>query len=58
MLGVFGQSILVDPAIQLVIVQTGANATPEARDPSLGRDRESFWRGVLLLGANRTIQHV
>jgi CubicO group peptidase (beta-lactamase class C family) len=47
MLGVFGQSIFVDPQIKLVIVQTGANATPEAGDSSLGRERESFWRGVL-----------
>jgi CubicO group peptidase (beta-lactamase class C family) len=47
MLGVFGQSILVDPDIKLVIVQTAANQTPEAGDSSLGRERESFWRGIL-----------
>jgi len=47
MIGVFGQSIFVDPDIKLVIVQTAANATPEAGDTSLGRERESFWRGIL-----------
>ncbi len=47
MLGVFGQSIFVDPDIKLVIVQTAANQTPQAGDSSLGRERESFWRGIL-----------
>ncbi len=47
MLGVFGQSMLIDPGIGLVIVQTAANAVPEAHENSLARDRESFWRGVL-----------
>jgi CubicO group peptidase (beta-lactamase class C family) len=47
MLGVFGQSILIDPDIKLVIVQTAANATPEAAGTSLDRDRNLFWRGIL-----------
>lgn len=47
MLGVFGQSIFVDPHIKLVIVQTGANATAEAADTSLARERDAFWRGVM-----------
>jgi CubicO group peptidase (beta-lactamase class C family) len=47
LLGVHGQSILIDPAIKLVIVQTGANATEQAGETSLGREREAFWRGVL-----------
>jgi CubicO group peptidase (beta-lactamase class C family) len=47
MLGVFGQSIFIDPEIKLVIVQTAANKTPEAGETSLGRERESFWRGIL-----------
>lgn len=38
MLGVYGQSILVDPELRLLIVQTGANQTPEAGRTSLGRD--------------------
>jgi CubicO group peptidase (beta-lactamase class C family) len=47
MLGVHGQSILIDPEIKLVIVQTGANATENASETSLGREREAFWRGVI-----------
>lgn len=46
-LGVYGQSIFVDPGLQLVIVQTGANATPDAGSTSLARDRQAFWRGVV-----------
>jgi CubicO group peptidase (beta-lactamase class C family) len=47
LLGVYGQSILVDPGLKLVVVQTGANATAEAGKNSLGRDRDAFWRGVV-----------
>jgi CubicO group peptidase (beta-lactamase class C family) len=47
MLGVYGQSIFVDPATKLVIVQTAANATAEAGDNSLARERDAFWRGVM-----------
>lgn len=47
LLGVYGQSMLVDPGLKLVIVQTGANATGEAGKTTLGRDRDGFWRGVL-----------
>jgi CubicO group peptidase (beta-lactamase class C family) len=47
MLGVYGQSILVDPDIRLVIVQVAANATPEAGETSLARERDAFWRGVI-----------
>jgi CubicO group peptidase (beta-lactamase class C family) len=47
MLGVYGQSIFVDPGQKLVIVQTAANATAQAGDTTLGREREAFWRGVL-----------
>jgi len=46
-LGVYGQSMFVDPELKLVIVQTGANATPEAGKTSLGRERLAFWRGVV-----------
>jgi CubicO group peptidase (beta-lactamase class C family) len=46
MLGVYGQSMFVDPGRRLVIVQTGANATPDAGGTSLGRERDAFWRGV------------
>jgi CubicO group peptidase (beta-lactamase class C family) len=47
MTGAFGQSIFVDPDIKLVIVQTAANATAEAADTSLARERDAFWRGVM-----------
>jgi CubicO group peptidase (beta-lactamase class C family) len=47
MLGVYGQSMYVDPALKLVMVQTGANATAEAGQTSLGKDRDEFWRGVV-----------
>lgn len=47
LLGVYGQSIFIDPEQRLVIVQTGANATAEAGRTSLGRERIAFWRGVV-----------
>lgn len=47
MLGVYGQSLFVDPGQRLVIVQIGANATAEASGTSLARERDAFWRGVM-----------
>ena len=47
MLGVYGQSIFVDPELKLVMVQTGANATAEAGRNSLSAERDEFWRGVV-----------
>jgi CubicO group peptidase (beta-lactamase class C family) len=47
MLGVYGQSVFVDPELKLVMVQTGANATPEAGKTTLASDRDRFWRGVV-----------
>jgi len=47
MLGVYGQSIFVDPGLHLVIVQTAANATAEAKDTSLAHERDAFWRGIV-----------
>jgi CubicO group peptidase (beta-lactamase class C family) len=47
MLGVYGQSLFVDPGQRLVVVQAGANATAEAGGTSLARERDAFWRGVL-----------
>jgi CubicO group peptidase (beta-lactamase class C family) len=47
MLGVYGQSIYVDPELKLVMVQTGANATAEAGKNTLGADRDEFWRGLV-----------
>lgn len=42
MVGVYGQSLYVDPELKLVMIQTGANATAEAGKTSLGVDREEF----------------
>ena len=47
MVGVYGQSVYVDPELKLVMVQTGANATAEAGSNTLGADRDEFWRGVV-----------
>jgi CubicO group peptidase (beta-lactamase class C family) len=47
LLGVYGQSIFVDPGLKLVIVQTAANATAEAGKNSLGPDRQALWKGVV-----------
>ena len=47
MLGVYGQSIYIDPGQKLVMVQTGVNATAQAGETSLGRERLAFWRGVV-----------
>lgn len=47
LLGVYGQSIFVDPGLKLVIVQVGANATAEAGRTTLARERDAFWRGVV-----------
>jgi len=47
MVGVYGQSLYVDPELKLVMIQTGANATAEAGKTSLGADRDEFWRGVV-----------
>ncbi len=47
MLGVYGQSVFIDPEQKLVMVQVGVNATAEAGDNSLARERNAFWRGVV-----------
>jgi len=47
LLGVYGQSIFIDPGLRLAMVQCGANATAEAGKTSLGRERIAFWRGVV-----------
>jgi CubicO group peptidase (beta-lactamase class C family) len=47
LLGVYGQSIYIDPGQRLVMVQTGVNVTAEAGGNSLARERLAFWRGVV-----------
>jgi CubicO group peptidase (beta-lactamase class C family) len=47
LLGVYGQMILVDPRLKLVMVQTAANATAKAGGTSLGKEADAFWRGLV-----------
>jgi CubicO group peptidase (beta-lactamase class C family) len=47
LLGVYGQSIFVDPARKLVMVHLAANATASAGRTSMGRERNALWQGVL-----------
>jgi CubicO group peptidase (beta-lactamase class C family) len=47
LLGVYGQMIVVDPQLKLVMVQTAANATAKAGGTSLGKEADAFWRGVV-----------
>jgi CubicO group peptidase (beta-lactamase class C family) len=47
MLGVYGQMIVVDPQLKLVMVQLAANATAKSGGTTLGRDADAFWRGVV-----------
>ncbi|SDC20773.1 CubicO group peptidase, beta-lactamase class C family [Cupriavidus sp. YR651] len=47
LLGVYGQMILVDPELKLVMVQTAANATAKAGQTTLAREADAFWRGVV-----------
>ena len=47
MLGVYGQSIFIDPEQKLVMVQVGVNATAEAGATTLDHERHAFWRGVV-----------
>ena len=42
LLGVYGQSIFVDPAQKLVIVMTGADATAEAFETSHAREPDAL----------------
>ena len=47
LLGVYGQMILVDPALKLVMVQTAANATAKTEQTTLAREADAFWRGLV-----------
>ena len=46
-LGVYGQMILIDPELKLVMVQTAANATAKAGKTTLGREADALWRGIV-----------
>ncbi len=47
MLGVYGQMIVVDPELKLVMVQTAANATAKPEASTLAREADAFWRGLV-----------
>lgn len=47
LLGVYGQTIFVDPQLKLIMVQTTANATARADETSLAKERDAFWRGLV-----------
>jgi CubicO group peptidase (beta-lactamase class C family) len=47
LLGVYGQSIFVDPELKLVLVVTAAAKTASVGKEPLVREREALWRGVI-----------
>ena len=47
LLGIYGQSIFVDPELKLVLVVTGVAKTASVGNESLGRERDALWRGVI-----------
>jgi CubicO group peptidase (beta-lactamase class C family) len=47
LLGVYGQSIFVDPELKLVLVITAAAKNASVGKETLGRERDALWRGVI-----------
>ena len=47
LLGVYGQSIFVDPELKLVMVITAAARNASVRKESLSRERDALWRGII-----------
>jgi CubicO group peptidase (beta-lactamase class C family) len=49
LLGIHGQSILVDPALKLVVVHmaVGKDASGDASGTHLGAERDALWRGIV-----------
>jgi CubicO group peptidase (beta-lactamase class C family) len=47
LLGVYGQSIFVDPELKLVLVITAAARSASVGKESLARDRDALWRGLV-----------
>jgi CubicO group peptidase (beta-lactamase class C family) len=47
LLGVYGQSIFVDPELKLVMVITAAAKTATVGTEPLGRERDALWRGAV-----------
>lgn len=47
LLGVYGQSIFVDPELKLVMVITAAARNASVGKESLGAERDAVWRGII-----------
>ena len=47
LLGVYGQSIFVDPELKLVMVITAAAKNASVGKESFARERSALWRGVI-----------
>ena len=47
LLGVYGQSIFVDPELKLVLVVTAAAKNANVTRESFARERDALWRGVV-----------
>ena len=47
LLGVYGQSIFVDPELKLVMVITAAAKNASVGKESLARERDAMWRGIV-----------
>ncbi|MEP6838663.1 MAG: serine hydrolase [Bradyrhizobium sp.] len=47
LLGVYGQSVFVDPELKLVMVITAAAKNASVGKESLARERDALWRGVV-----------
>jgi CubicO group peptidase (beta-lactamase class C family) len=47
LLGVYGQSIFVDPELKLVMVITAAARNASVGKEAFGRERDAVWRGVI-----------
>jgi len=47
MLGVFGQMMLIDPALKLVMVQVAADAKPLAGSTSMAHEAMALWQSLL-----------
>jgi CubicO group peptidase (beta-lactamase class C family) len=47
LLGVYGQSIFVDPELKLVLVLTAVAKNASVGKETLGRERDALWRGLV-----------
>ena len=47
LLGVYGQSIFVDPELKLVMVVTAVAKNASVGKETLGPERDAVWRGVV-----------